>query len=195
MVHIEFFQEAGSSNFTLRTTPWGSTLSHGKITGPSSCELLMVGGSMTPVQISASKHVPNAPPCTQLSVGWCKFPYCGFAEPAWKPWGPATPAPPPVPQIPPPPPFPPPTWKPNWNLTESTTIQPSGNTYFMPTHPWGLISLDWSVARGIWFANGRNKTNCEEVSANGCRKLKAAGLAAKCFICKPAPSAPPHAPP
>ena len=83
-----------------------------------------------------------------------------------------------------------------WNfLTESTTIQPSGNTYFMPTHPWGLISLDWSVARGIWFANGRNKTNCEEVSTNGCRKLKAAGLAAKCFICKPAPSAPPHAPP
>lgn len=54
--------------------------------------------------------------------------------------------------------------------------------------PWGLISLDWSVARSIWYGNGsnpkpgRNHTNCEEVSTTGCRKLKAAGLAAKCFI-------------
>ena len=52
----------------------------------------------------------------------------------------------------------------------------------MPNHTWGLVSLDWSVARGVWFAKGRNQTNCEEVSTIGCRKLKAAGKASKCFI-------------
>jgi hypothetical protein len=74
VVHIEFFQEPGSSNFTLRTTAWGSTLSHGTVTGADTCELLMVGGPMTPLKITASSRVPNAPPCTALSAGWCKFP-------------------------------------------------------------------------------------------------------------------------
>ena len=74
VVHIEFFQEPGSSNFTLRTTAWGSALSHGTVTGADTCELLMVGGPMTPLKITASSRVPNAPPCTALSAGWCKFP-------------------------------------------------------------------------------------------------------------------------
>jgi hypothetical protein len=126
--------------------------------------------------------------CTAL--GCCsKFPYCGFAEPTWPPFPPAAP-----PSPAPPPPHsmpdcavngtacPPPTWVPNWNLTQSTTIQPSGDTFFDPEHPWGLISLDWSVARGIWFAKGRNKTNCEAVSTEGCRRLKTSGKAARCFI-------------
>jgi len=52
----------------------------------------------------------------------------------------------------------------------------------MPKHPWGLISLDWSVARSIWFKNGRNNTNCEAVSTEGCKRLKQAGLASRCFI-------------
>jgi hypothetical protein len=34
-----------------------------------------------------------------------------------------------------PPPFAP-TWAPNWNLTESTAIQPNGNSYFDPKHSW-----------------------------------------------------------
>lgn len=52
----------------------------------------------------------------------------------------------------------------------------------MPNHTWGLISLDWSVARAIWFKNGKNKTNNEAVSTKGCQMLKAAGKASKCFI-------------
>jgi len=52
----------------------------------------------------------------------------------------------------------------------------------MPEHPWGLISLDWSVAKNVWLKHGRNRTNCEAVSTEGCRRLKAAGKAQRCFI-------------
>jgi hypothetical protein len=38
----------------------------------------------------------------------------------------------------------PPQWEPSWNLTQSTVIQPSGDYFFSPSHPWGLISLDWA---------------------------------------------------
>jgi len=78
--------------------------------------------------------------------------------------------------------FPPPSWAPNWDLLASTTIQPSGDSYFMPNHTWGLISLDWSVAKSVWMRHGRNRTNCEAVSVEGCRRLKAAGKASRCFI-------------
>merc|ERR1711865_736223 len=156
-VHIQFFQKEGQANFTLRATPWGGTPSYGHVIDATTLTL--------------SKATPNASDCTKLSAGWCKFPYCGFPEPKWEPF--------PAPELPA---AVVPNWQPNWNLTESTTIQPSGDDYFMPRHPWGLISLDWSVARSIWFANGRNKTNCEAVSVAGCRKLKAAGKAVKCFI-------------
>lgn len=39
-----------------------------------------------------------------------------------------------------------------------------------------------SVARSIWMKNGRNHTNNEAVSTEGCRRLKAAGKASRCFI-------------
>ena len=76
----------------------------------------------------------------------------------------------------------PPTWAPTWNLTQSTVIQPSGDSYFIPKHPWGLISLDWSVARSIWFRGNTSNTTCEATSRRGCAMLKAAGLATRCFI-------------
>lgn len=79
-------------------------------------------------------------------------------------------------------PCPPPTWVPTWNLTESTVIQPSSNGYFMPSHPWGLISLDWSVANSIWYTGNKSNTTCEATSRTGCALLKTAGLANKCFI-------------
>ncbi len=76
-----------------------------------------------------------------------------------------------------------PHWPPEWNLTKSTTIQPSSpHGFFEPAHEWGLISLDWSVARDVWMRNGRNRTDCEAVSVEGCRRLKAAGKATRCFI-------------
>jgi hypothetical protein len=77
----------------------------------------------------------------------------------------------------------PPTWEPTWNLTQSTVIQPSGSTFFQPQHPWGLISLDWSVASSEWYKGNVSNTTCEQTSVTGCRMLKAAGLATRCFIC------------
>ena len=76
----------------------------------------------------------------------------------------------------------PPTWEPSWNLTQSTVIQPSGDGFFMPSHPWGLISLDWSVANKIWYLGNTSNTTCEATSVKGCQLLKAAGLAHRCFI-------------
>ena len=180
VVHIEFFQEANSKNFTLRTTPWGSSLSYGHVIDATHVTLLMVGGGMEVLTIAAGST--TEPSCTQLSSGWCKFPYCGFPEPHWPAWSPPEPPPPPAPPSPPAPTFPPPTWTPTWNLTESTTIQPSSPGFFDPNHTWGLISLDWSVAKDVWMKNGRNHTNCEAVSTEGCRRLKASGKAHKCFI-------------
>mmetsp|Transcript_31425 Transcript_31425/g.82421 ORF Transcript_31425/g.82421 Transcript_31425/m.82421 type:complete len:456 (-) Transcript_31425:265-1632(-) len=164
---------------------WDGSLqvSHGTVSADGTeVTLLMIGGHMETAKIGRSP-VAGAPDCTYLGFGWCKFPYCEVPEPQWPPF--PAPAPPPGPN-----PdcavngtaCPPPDWIPNWNLTESTTIQPSGNDFFTPEHPWGLISLDWSVARGVWFKNGRNKTNCEAVSTEGCRRLKTSGKAARCFI-------------
>ena len=76
----------------------------------------------------------------------------------------------------------PPNWEPSWNLTRSTVIQPRGDYYFIPGHPWGLISLDWSVANHIWYKGDVSNTTCEATSIAGCRLLKAAGLAHRCFI-------------
>lgn len=96
-------------------------------------------------------------------------------------------APPPPPQPPPNPtcskngvPCPPPTWTPTWNLTKSTVIQPSSDYYFTPSHPWGLVSLDWSVANKIWYLGNTSNTTCEQTSRTGCAMLKAAGLADRC---------------
>ena len=79
-------------------------------------------------------------------------------------------------------PCPPPTWTPTWNLTQSTVIQPSGSGFFKPSHPWGLISLDWSVASSIWFTGNTSNSTGEATSRMGCALLKAAGLAHRCFI-------------
>jgi hypothetical protein len=76
----------------------------------------------------------------------------------------------------------PPTWTPTWNLTQSTVIEP-GHTagYFMPTHTYGLISLDWSVARSTWFTGNTTNTTCEATLRENCRLLKAAGKTTRCF--------------
>ena len=76
-----------------------------------------------------------------------------------------------------------PTWKPNWNLTESTVIQPSYPAgYLALNHTFGLVSLDFGTASSIWFANGANASNATATSIEGCRRLKASGRAARCFV-------------
>ena len=92
--------------------------------------------------IGKSKRVANAPDCSWIEVDgqeWCRFPYCGFPQPEYEPWD----FPFPDPDHPQ---FPPPTWTANWNLTESTTVAPSAPDYFAPTHPWGLVQIDWTNA-------------------------------------------------
>ena len=70
----------------------------------------------------------------------------------------------------------------NWNLTESTICQPagmaSGPGYFVTPDPWGLVSLDWSVAQSHWNPTGNNTA----VSVENCRLLKAQGVIKRCFI-------------
>jgi hypothetical protein len=50
----------------------------------------------------------------------------------------------------------------NSTLTKHSSSLHFGGICFQTCriHPWGLISLDWSVARSVWMKNGRNKTNC-----------------------------------
>lgn len=76
----------------------------------------------------------------------------------------------------------PPRWASTWNLTQSTVIQ-TGHTagYFNPNHTWGLISLDWSVARGTWFTGNTSNSTCEATLRQNCRLLKAAGKATRCL--------------
>lgn len=76
-----------------------------------------------------------------------------------------------------------PLWKPNWNLTESTVIEPSSPSgYFAPNHTFGLVSLDGNVGRAVYVANGKAHSNQTAVAVDNCRVLKAAGKASKCFI-------------
>ena len=49
--------------------------------------------------------------------------------------------------------------------------------------PWGLVSLDWSVARSIWQKNGNAKGTVEATSIEGCRQLKAVSPNTRCFMC------------
>ena len=51
----------------------------------------------------------------------------------------------------------------------------------MPEHTWGLISLDWSVARGTWFSGNASNSTCEATLRANCGLLKAAGKATRCF--------------
>ena len=133
--------------------------------GQQSCTLSSQGGDPCPGTVKAIAATAH---CSEAPGGWSPTP---------------PPSPPPNPTcakngVP----CPPPTWTPTWNLTQSTVIQPSGDYYFTPKHPWGLVSLDWSVANKIWFLGNTSNTTCEATSVTGCRLLKAAGLANRCFI-------------
>jgi len=81
---------------------------------------------------------------------------------------------------------PPPTWTPEWSLTLSTICQPSSTGYFVPPvdEPWGLVSLDWSVAMSIWARNGLHNGTIEATSIKGCELIKANNPRGKCFICE-----------
>eukprot|EP01052_Picozoa_sp_SAG31_P026451 SAG31_NODE_2396_length_5784_cov_15.942656_5_plen_151_part_00 len=69
----------------------------------------------------------------------------------------------------------------------ATYIEPRGPSpsWANLSHVYGLVGLDWLNANGIWWDQtpaGRNRTRCEAVSVENCRRLKAAGLAKRCMI-------------
>ena len=188
-VHIEFFQRPTENNFSVFTTPWDARglYSTGMVTSADTATWLMAGASQaSSYWISASTRVPNAPPCTMLSSGWCKFPYCGVPEPKWPPWSPAKPAsghsgrtdgcPTPLPTAPvfpsTVPPFPS-----TWDLRSSTIIHTSnksGWTDPAEASKFGIISFDWNNAKNVWMRPAdKNSSSCEAALLEQARRVKA----------------------
>lgn len=48
--------------------------------------------------------------------------------------------------------------------------------------PWGLISLDWSVARSIWQKPDFNQSNMEATAAENARRIKAVSPGTRVFL-------------
>ena len=66
----------------------------------------------------------------------------------------------------------------------STVCQPSSNSYFVPPvdKPWGLVSLDWSVASDIWKKPNQSESTVEATSIRGCQMIKQLFPDSRCFI-------------
>ena len=77
-------------------------------------------------------------------------------------------------------------WAADWALVNSTAMMArTSNTPdrgFIPTHSWGLISLDNGVGAETWAANGASRSTLEATSAANCRRLKQSGKVARCSI-------------
>jgi hypothetical protein len=104
----------------------------------------------------------------------------------------AAPAPPPGPKPPPLPNAGTLPWV-NWNLSEShgfEYIEPSRAVRFAANQSYislerrqAIVGLDWTVSVGEWFTKpGVNHANCEAVSRENCRRIKAAGMTQRCCI-------------
>ena len=88
-VHIEIHQDA-SNKIAVRATPWQGKTGFGTVRDHE-VSLVMIGATHPEKgTITKSPHKSpegtEAPDCTYLPFGWCKFPYCPFPEPQWKPW-------------------------------------------------------------------------------------------------------------
>ena len=74
----------------------------------------------------------------------------------------------------------------DWALINSTAMMArSSNTPdrgFIPSHRWGLVSLDNGVGIETWAANGASRSTLEATSAANCRLLKQSGKVARCSI-------------
>lgn len=78
-----------------------------------------------------------------------------------------------------------PRWAPVYSIAGSTVCEPGGDMakdYWVPAHPWGLVSLDWSVASSIWNKDGPAKGTAEATLTENCARIKAAHPGTKCFI-------------
>jgi hypothetical protein len=92
-----------------------------------------------------------------------------------------------------------PAWEPVWSVAGSTVCEPGGDMakdggYWVPSHPFGLVSLDWSVGSSIWNKDGPSRGTAEATLTENCARIKAAHPGTKCFMCVAAPSHTQNAP-
>lgn len=86
------------------------------------------------------------------------------------------------------PPCPTPNWAPVWAVNRSTMAQPGGNDGdgwldAAAAARFGLISLDWSVANGIWRGSGNVSAMTGAATlVEQCRRIKAVDPTTKCFV-------------
>ena len=77
-------------------------------------------------------------------------------------------------------------WAPQWGLAASTVCQPGSDVapgYWAPAHPWGLVSLDWSVAASVWRGGGGpEQATVEATLTENCRRIKAASPSTRCLV-------------
>lgn len=87
----------------------------------------------------------------------------------------------------PPCPLPQPPWTPTWQLNRSTICQPGNTIGFLNASAaarFGLVSLDWSIASGVWRPAGTqcNATSGAATLVEQCRQIKAVDSTTKCFV-------------
>jgi hypothetical protein len=83
-------------------------------------------------------------------------------------------------------------WRVDWSLRNSTIAMPERGgagvnaSGFWPSaanHHWGAVSLDWQVGEPTWLnVSDPMASTCEATSAANCRRLKEAGVVARCGI-------------
>ena len=74
-----------------------------------------------------------------------------------------------------------------WDLAASSYVFPADKpaaTFppFTPTHPWGMVQLDWAVGGTTWLKPDRNTSTCQATSIANCAALKTNGTAQRCLI-------------
>ena len=158
---------------------WGNQVGWGKIYPNNTLNVHMVGAPASQVDLGpvVASPYPNyatkapAPPCTYWRSGagdtWCMFPFCPVAEPAWDPL--------PRPLLP--------RFAPTWDVSRSTIIQPCNSSGYMDSKTaaaFGIISFDYNNGRAVWEKQAAPQ--CEEMSVEQCRRVKAVRNDTKCWV-------------
>lgn len=83
------------------------------------------------------------------------------------------------------PPCPLPSWNATWQLNQSTIAQPGNTVGFLNATQaarWGLLSLDWSIANGVWNTGNSSTATGAATLVEQCRQIKAVNPHTKCFV-------------
>lgn len=176
--HIEFDQSS-SGSVLVHAAHWGNQVGWGTIYPNNTLDVHMVGASSSQHDVGpvTKSPYPNfhtkepAPPCTYWHSGagdtWCMFPFCPVAEPAWEPL--------PRPLLP--------RFPPTWEVARSTIIQPCNSSGFMDPSlgaAFGIVSFDYNNGRAVW--EKQQQPDCEEMSVEQCRMVKALRNDTHCWV-------------